>query len=243
MSGHSRWAGIKHKKAAVDAKKGKVFTRIIREITIAAKMGGAAVESNPRLRKAIEDSKAANMPSDNVKKAIQRGTGELPGVVFEEVSYEGYGPGGVAVLVTGTTDNRNRTSPDLRKIFADHGGNMGESGCVAWNFTMKGLIVVEKSAFSDEEKLMNAALDAGAEDIKTDHPEVFEVITAPADFEKVKAALAAASIPTASAEVTLLPGTTVALKGADAEKMIRLIDALEAHDDVKDVYSNADIQE
>lgn len=243
MSGHSRWAGIKHKKAATDSKKGKVFTRIIREVTIAAKQGGANVEHNPRLRKAIEDAKAANMPSENVKKAVQRGTGELPGVVFEEVSYEGYGPGGAAVMLTGTTDNRNRTSPDLRKIFADHGGNLGESGCVAWNFSTKGLIVVERSAFPDEEKLMTVALDAGAEDIKTDHPEVFEVVTPPHDVEKVKAALAAASIPTTSAEVTMLPGTMVALQGSDAQKMMDLIEELEAYDDVKDVYSNADIKE
>jgi YebC/PmpR family DNA-binding regulatory protein len=242
MSGHSRWAGIKHKKGAIDAKRGKVFTKIIREVTIAAKTGGGLPENNPRLRKAMDDAKAANMPSDNVKKAIQRGTGEIPGVVFEEVSYEGYGPGGVAVIVTGTTDNRNRTSSDLRKIFADSGGNMGESGCVAWNFSMKGHIVVEKAAFSNEDALMTAALDAGAEDIKTDDPEIFEIITAPADLEKVKSALAAAKIPMASAEATMLPGTMVALEGPAADKMVRLIDELENYDDVKDVYSNADIK-
>lgn len=243
MSGHSRWAGIKHKKGAIDAKKGKIFTKISREITIAAKGGGGLPENNSRLRKAMDDAKAANMPSDNVKKAIQRGTGEIPGVVFEEVSYEGYGPGGVAVMVTGTTDNRNRTSSDVRQIFASHGGNMGESGCVAWNFAMKGLIVVEKSAFSDEDKLMTAALDAGAEDIKTSHPEIFEVVTAPGDVEKVKAALAAAKVPVVSAEATMVPGTTVALEGSAAEKMVSLIEELENYDDVKDVYSNADIKE
>jgi YebC/PmpR family DNA-binding regulatory protein len=242
MSGHSRWAGIKHKKAAIDSKKGKVFTRIIREITIAAKSGGGQPEHNPRLRKAMDDAKAANMPLDNVKKAVQRGTGEIPGVVFEEVSYEGYGPGGAAVMVTGTTDNRNRTSSELRKIFADSGGNMGESGCVAWNFSLKGHIIVEKAAFSDEEKLMTVALDAGAEDIKTEDPEVFEIVTAPNDVEKVKAALAAAGVTVASAEATMLPGNTVALEGAAAEKMASLIDELESHDDVKDVYSNADIK-
>lgn len=242
MSGHSRWAGIKHKKAAIDAKKGKAFTRIIREITIAAKTGGGLLENNPRLRKAVDDAKAANMPLDNVKKAIQRGTGELPGVVFEEISYEGYGPSGVAVMVTGTSDNKNRTTSEVRKIFSDNGGNLGESGCVAWNFAMKGEVVVEKAAFSDEEKLMSVALDAGAEDIKSDDPEVFRVLTAPQDFEKVKAALAAAGVPAASAEVTMIPGTTVALEGAAAEKMASLIDELESHDDVKDVYSNADIK-
>jgi YebC/PmpR family DNA-binding regulatory protein len=243
MSGHSRWAGIKHKKAATDSKKGKVFTRITREITIAAKSGGGLIEHNPRLRKAIDDARAANMPMDNVKKAIQRGTGEIPGVVFEEISYEGYGPAGAAVIVTGTTDNKNRTSSDIRKIFADHGGNMGESNCVAWNFSTKGLITVDKSVFSDEDKLMTVALDAGAEDIKSDHPEVFQVITAPNnDMEKVKTAVAAAGIPVASAEITMLAGNRVLLEGANAEKMVDLVDELESYDDVKDVYTNADIK-
>ena len=242
MSGHSRWAGIKHKKGAIDAKRGKVFTKIIREVTIAAKTGGGVVENNPRLRKAMEDAKAANMPLDNVKKAIARGSGEIPGVVFEEVSYEGYGPGGAAVMVTGTTDNRNRTTSDLRKVFADHGGNMGESGCVAWNFSLKGHIVVEKAVFPDEDKLMTAALDAGAEDIKSDGPEIFEIVTAPAAFEKVKTALTAAQVPMASAEVTMLPGTLVALEGGPAEKMVALVEELENYDDVKDVYTNADIK-
>ncbi len=243
MSGHSRWAGIKHKKGAIDAKRGKVFTKIIREVTIAAKTGGGVVENNPRLRKAMEDAKAANMPLDNVKKAIARGTGEIPGVVFEEVSYEGYGPGGAAVIVTGTTDNRNRTSSEIRKVFSSHGGNMGEPNCVAWNFHHKGQIIVDRSAFSDEDKLMTAALDAGAEDIKTDHPEIFEVVTATADLEKVKTALTAAGIPIQSAEATMLPGTMVALSGADAQKMLNLLDELENHDDVKEVYANCDIKD
>ncbi|HMU74820.1 MAG TPA: YebC/PmpR family DNA-binding transcriptional regulator, partial [Elusimicrobiota bacterium] len=168
MSGHSRWAGIKHKKGALDAKRGKVFTRIVRELTIAAKTGGGNPDHNPRLRKAMDDAKAANMPMDNVKKAIQRGTGEIPGVVFEEISYEGYGPGGAAIFLTGTTDNKNRTASEIRKIFSSHGGNMGESGCVAWMFHSKGLLTVDREAFKDEEKLMTAALDAGAEDLKTD---------------------------------------------------------------------------
>jgi YebC/PmpR family DNA-binding regulatory protein len=243
MSGHSRWAGIKHKKGAIDAKRGKVFTKIIREITIAAKTGGGVVDNNPRLRKAMEDAKAANMPLDNVKKAIARGTGEIPGVVFEEVSYEGYGPGGAAVMVTGTTDNRNRTSSEMRKIFASHGGNMGESGCVAWNFHPKGQIVVDRKAFSDEDKLMTVALDAGAEDIKTADPDVFEVITPTAELEKVKSALAAAGVPLQSAESTLLPDTMVTLTGGDANKMMDLLDELENHDDVKEVYANCDIKE
>jgi YebC/PmpR family DNA-binding regulatory protein len=243
MSGHSRWAGIKHKKGAIDAKRGKVFTKIIREVTIAAKTGGGLPENNPRLRKAMDDAKAANMPLDNVKKAIARGTGEIPGVVFEEVSYEGYGPGGTAVMVTGTTDNRNRTSSEMRKIFSSHGGNMGESGCVAWNFHPKGQIIVDRAAFSDEDKLMTVALDAGAEDIRTADPEVFEVVTPTADLEKVKTALAAAAIPLQSAEATMLPGTMVALTGADAQKMVNLLDELEGHDDVKEVYANCDIKD
>jgi YebC/PmpR family DNA-binding regulatory protein len=242
MSGHSRWAGIKHKKGALDAKRGKIFTRIVRELTIAAKSGGGNPDHNPRLRKAIDDAKAANMPSDNVKKAIARGTGEIPGVVFEEVSYEGYGPAGAAVFLTGTTDNRNRTSSEIRKLFASHGGNMGESGCVAWMFQSKGMITVEKSAFSDEEKLMTVALDAGGEDLKTDDPDVFQVVTAPADFEKVKSALEAAKIPLAAAEVSFLPSTTVALTGAAAEKMSELLEELENHDDVKDVFTNGELQ-
>jgi YebC/PmpR family DNA-binding regulatory protein len=243
MSGHSRWAGIKHKKGAIDAKRGKVFTKIIREVTIAARVGGGVPENNPRLRKAIDDAKAANMPGDNVKKAIQRGTGEIPGVTFEEISYEGYGPGGAAVMLTGTSDNKNRTTSEIRKIFSSHGGNMGESGCVAWNFSSKGSIIVEKPSFSDEEKLMSVALDAGAEDVKSDAPDHFEILTAPGDLAKVKAALSGAGIPVASAETAMVPGTTVALAGSDAEKMMALIEALEEHDDVKDVFSNCDIKE
>ncbi len=243
MSGHSRWAGIKHKKGALDAKRGKVFTRIVRELSIAAKTGGGIIENNPRLRKAVEDAKAANMPSENVKKAIQRGTGELPGLTYEEVSYEGYGPGGAAVLLTGTTDNKNRTLSEVRKTFSSHGGNLGASGCVAWIFQTKGLIAVEKSAWKDEDKLMTAALEAGAEDMTSADESVYEVITAPADFDKVKAALEAAGIPLASAEVTRVPSTRVSLSGGDARQMVALLEELENHDDVKDVYTNGDIPE
>lgn len=242
MSGHSRWAGIKHKKGLIDAKKGKTFTRIVRELTIAARSGGGSPENNPRLRKAIEDARAANMPSDNVKKAIQRGTGEIPGMTFEEVSYEGYGPAGAAVFFTGTTDNKNRTSSEIRKIFSSHGGNMGESGCVAWMFQTKGQIIVEKAAWPDEDKLMTVALDAGAEDIKSEDPDVFQVLTAPADFEKVKAALTAAGVPLSSAEVTMVPSTMAPLKGGAARQMEALMEALENNDDVKDIYTNADIE-
>src|SRR5689334_5304159 len=200
MSGHSRWAGIKHKKGIADAKRGKLFTKIIREITIAAKMAGGSPDSNPRLRKAMDDAREANMPADNIKKAIQRGTGELPGVNYEELVYEGYGPSGVALIVEVTTDNKNRTAGEIRRAFSQHGGNLGETGSVGWMFSSKGLITIEKSK-TTEEQLMTVALDAGAEDIKSDDPDVFEVSTPPADFEKVKKALEAAAIPVLSAEV------------------------------------------
>jgi YebC/PmpR family DNA-binding regulatory protein len=241
MSGHSRWAGIKHKKGALDAKRGKVFTKIVRELTVAAKVGGGIPENNPRLRKAMDDAKAANMPMDNVKKAIARGTGEIPGVAYEEVTYEGYGPAGAAVFLTGTTDNRNRTTSEIRKIFSSHNGNLGAPGCVAWMFQSKGLITVDKKAWPDEEKLMAAAIDAGSEDFKSDDEDAYEIVTSPADFEAVKKALEAAKIPLATAELTMLPQNHVALKGSDAEQMLALMDELENHDDVKEVYANGDI--
>jgi YebC/PmpR family DNA-binding regulatory protein len=239
MSGHNKWASIKHKKAATDAKKGKVFTKIIREIVIAAKEGGGSIENNARLRKVIEDAKEANMPQDNIKKAIQRGTGELPGVTYEELNYEGYGPAGVALIVEVTTDNKNRTASEIRKMFSQHNGNLGETGCVGWMFDRKGEIIVEKSA-SDEEALMNIALEAGAEDFKSDASE-YEIITAPADFEKVKNALKEKNIPLQSAEITNIAQTNVKLTGSDAESMLKLMDSLEEHDDVKNVYANFDI--
>ncbi len=240
MSGHSRWAGIKHKKGIADAKRGKLFTKIIREITIAARIGGGSPESNPRLRKAMDDARNANMPSDNIKKAVQRGTGELPGVNYEELTYEGYGPNGVAVMVEATTDNKNRTVGEVRRIFSLNGGNLGESGTVAWVFDSKGLITVEKSKTS-EDQLMTVALDAGAEDIKSEDPDVFEIITPPTDFEKVKKALEGAQVPLASGDVTLVPKSYIKLVGADAERMLALMNALEDHDDVKNVYANFDI--
>lgn len=240
MSGHSRWAGIKHKKAVVDAKRGKIFTRIAREITVAAKQGGGKPENNPRLRKAIEDARNVNMPQENVKRAVQRGTGELPGAVFEEVTYEGYGPGGVAVFVEGTTDNRNRTTSEIRKIFADHGGNMGESGCVAWMFELKGYLTVPKAA-AEEEKLTNAAIDLGADDIKADDEEMFEITTAPADLESFKTKLQEAGFTVNSADITFLPKNTVPLTGDDARRCLELMDAFDDHDDVKTAYANFDI--
>ena len=240
MSGHSKWAGIKHKKAIIDAKRGKVFTRITREIVVAAKEGGGVLEHNARLRKAIELGREANMPQDNIKKAVLRGTGEIPGVMYEEVAYEGYGPSGVAIMLEGTTDNRNRTASEIRKIFSSHGGNMGENGCVSWMFSQKGYIAVEKSKHNEEE-LMEAALDLGAEDFRAEDEDMYEIFTKPADFEKVKKGLTEKNIPLASAEITFLPQTYVKLNGKPAESMLKLLDILEDHDDVKNVFANFDI--
>ena len=239
MSGHSKWSSIKHKKAATDAKRGKIFTKLIKEITVAARMGGGDAETNPRLRAAILAAKSENMPKDNIARAVKKGTGDLEGVNYEEIIYEGYGPGGAAVLIESLTDNKNRTVADIRYIFSKAGGNMGENGCVAWMFDKKGYIAVEDKAV-DEEALMEAALDAGAEDIREDDGN-FEVIIAPEDFEGVKAAIDNASIPYAVAEMTMLPQTTTLLKGKEAEQMVRLMDALEDCDDVQKVYTNADI--
>ena len=241
MSGHSKWHGIKHKKAKVDAAKGRIFTKVIKEITVAARHGGGDPGGNPRLRAAVQAAKAANMPSDNIERAIKKGTGELPGVHYEECVYEGYGPGGVAVLVEALTDNKNRTTSELRKVFSKHGGNMGESGCVAWMFAKKGLIQVE-AAKADEEKLMSVALEAGAEDMRREES-LFEVVTAPADFERVRDAVAKAGIPTVSAEVTMVPQNTLRVEGKPAQQMLQLMEDLEEHDDVQHVYANFDIPE
>ena len=239
MSGHSKWSSIKHKKAATDAKRGKIFTKLIKEITVAARMGGGDLEANPRLRTAIQAAKSENMPKDNIERAIKKGTGELEGVNYEESIYEGYGPGGAAVLIESLTDNKNRTVADIRYIFSKAGGNMGESGCVAWMFDKKGYIAVENKAV-DEDALMEAALDAGAEDIREDDGN-FEVITAIEDFEAVKTAIDAAAIPYIVAEVTMLPQSTTYLKGKEAEQMVKLMESLEDCDDVQKVYTNADI--
>lgn len=240
MSGHSKWATTKHKKGAADAKRGKIFTKIIREITVAAKMGGGQPDGNPRLRTAIAKAKENNMPADNIKKAIQKGTGELPGVAYEEITYEGYGPGGVAIIIQIMTDNKNRTVSEIRHLLSKSGGNMGESGSVGWMFQKKGYLSIEKQK-ADEEKLMSAALDAGAEDIRADDPALFEVITAPSDFEKVKKAMTDAGLVPSFSEVTFLPQTYVRLDGKEAEQMLRLMEALEDHDDVQNVYANFDI--
>ncbi len=239
MSGHSKWATIKHKKGALDAKRGKIFTRIIREIIMAARIGGGDPEKNPRLRKAVLDAKAANMPSDNVKRAIQRGTGELPGATYEEIMMEGYGPGGVALLVELTTDNRNRTVSEIRHAFSKNGGNLGEAGSVAWMFHKKGDIVVPKSA-AKEDDLMTIVLDAGGDDLKDDG-ENWEIIADPAAFEAVVEALKKAHITPASAEIAMIPQNYIKLEGQSAHTMIRLIEALEELDDVQHVYSNFDV--
>jgi YebC/PmpR family DNA-binding regulatory protein len=240
MSGHSKWATIKHKKGALDAKRGKIFTRLIKEITIAAKNGGDP-DKNPRLRTAIAAAKAENMPADNIKRAIQRGTGELPGVAYEEVTFEGYGPGGVAVLVEVSTDNRNRTVSDIRHIFSKGGGNMGEANSVAWMFHKKGDIVVPKAA-AQEDQLLDIVLEAGGEDLKDDGDN-WEILTDPAAFEAVLEAVKKAGIQPAVAEVAMIPQNYVKLEGSAAGQMVRLLEALEDHDDVQHVFSNFDMDQ
>jgi YebC/PmpR family DNA-binding regulatory protein len=239
MSGHSKWANIKHKKGAADARRGKVFTKLIKEIITAARLGGGDINANPRLRSAVLAAKAENMPKDNWERAIKKGTGELEGVNYEEATYEGYGPGGAAVFIESLSDNKNRAVSEIRHALTKHGGNMGENGCVAWMFDKKGYLVVEKSEV-DEEKLMETALEAGAEDVREDGDN-FEVITAPEDFEAVKEAVDTAGIASIDAEVTMLPQNMTPLDGDTALKMIRLIDALEDCDDVQKVYTNADL--
>jgi len=239
MSGHSKWATIKHKKGALDAKRGKTFTRLIKEITIAAKAGGGDPDGNPRLRTAILAAKAENMPAENIKRAIQRGTGELEGVNYEEISFEGYGPGGVAIIVDVLTDNRNRAVSEVRHGFSKNGGNLGESGSVRFMFAKKGLIAVEKSAAS-EEKLMDVVLENGGEDLN-DEGDTWEVITDPSSFEAVSGAIKAAGIPTVMSEVTMVASTYTKLEGPAANQMVRLLEALEDLDDVQNVYSNFDM--
>jgi YebC/PmpR family DNA-binding regulatory protein len=239
MSGHSKWATIKHKKAATDAKRGKAFTRIIKEITIAARSGGDP-DANPRLRTAVTAAKAVSMPADNIKRAIMRGTGELEGGQIDEITFEGYGPGGAAVLVMVATDNRNRTVSEVRHAFSKHGGNLGEVGSVGWMFERKSQIIIEEDK-TDEEQLMMIALDAGADDIR--HDGHWEVLSAPENHMAVLEAIQKAGIPTVSAEIAMVPKNVVKLEGKNASAMLRLNDALEEHDDVQNVYSNFDIDE
>ena len=241
MAGHSKWAQIKHKKAHTDAKRGKVFTKIVKEISIAARLGGGDPGGNPRLRLAIEKAKEVNMPHDNIKKAIQKGTGELPGVTYEEYVYEGYGPAGVAIMIEVMTDNKNRTIPEIRHMLGKHGGSLGESGCVSWMFNKKGYLLVSKAGVQ-EDSVMTVALDAGAEDMKNDPAEEnYEVITAPEDFSRVKEELEKAGISLSSAEVVMLPQNYIAVDGKAADQMIRLMEALEDHEDVQNVYANFDL--
>ncbi|MCC7176125.1 MAG: YebC/PmpR family DNA-binding transcriptional regulator [Bryobacterales bacterium] len=241
MSGHSKWATIKHKKAAADAKRGKVFTRVIKEIMIAARAGGGDPDGNPRLRTAVLAAKAVSMPADNIKRAIMRGTGELEGGQIDEVMFEGYGPGGAAVLVQVATDNRNRTVSEIRHIFTKQGGNLGEHGSVIWMFERKSQILVDQSKAS-EEQLMDLVLDAGAEDLRGDGAQ-WEVVSPPEAHDAVLEALHKAAIETASAQIAMLPKNTIRLEGKNAGSMLRLAEALEEHDDVQNVYSNFDIDE
>lgn len=242
MSGHSKWHTIKHKKGALDAKRGKIFTKLIKEITVAARTGGSGdVESNARLRKVVNDAKGMNMPNDTIDRAIKRGTGELEGVNYEEITYEGYGIGGVAVLVETMTDNRNRTVAELRHLFSKNGGNLGESGSVAWMFDKKGLIIVDKSAKSEDE-LLELALEAGADDMQEDG-DVFEIYTSPDAFNDVHESLQKAGIEMQSAEISMIPQNYIKLEGDDAKKMLKLYDAIDDNDDVQNLYANFDIDE
>ena len=239
MSGHSKWSTIKHKKAAKDAKRGKVFTKLIKEITVAARLGGGDIKASPRLRTAVLAARSQSMPGDTIDRAIKKGTGELEGVNYEEVTYEGYGPSGVAVLVEALTDNRNRTVADLRNIFDKCGGNLGTSGSVAWMFTKRGLLAVDRAGI-DEDRVMEVALEAGADDV-TDSGDILEILTTPEQFEAVKEAIESAAITPASAEITMMPSSTTAISGKPAEQMIRLLEMLDDHDDVQRVSSNMDI--
>jgi YebC/PmpR family DNA-binding regulatory protein len=239
MSGHSKWASIKHKKGALDAKRGKIFTRVIKEISVAARLGGGDPTGNARLRQAIAAAKAENMPKDNIERAIKKGTGELEGVNYEEVSYEAYGPGGVAVLIDCLTDNKNRTVADLKHIFDRHGGSLGAPGCVSWIFEKKGVIAFDQGK-AEEEKLLEVALDSGAEDVKQADNQ-FEVVMNPADFDKVKKAFDTLGLKYSLAEITMIPQNFVRLDGKKAEQMLNLMEALEDNDDISHIYANFDI--
>lgn len=241
MSGHSKWHSIKHKKAATDSKRGRLFTRLIKEMTAAARMGGGDPDANPRLRLAIATAKAGNMPAENIKRAVMRGTGELPGVSYEDVNYEGYGPGGVAIYIQALTDNKNRTVAELRHILSKNGGNLGEAGCVGWMFDRKGYFVVEKTAV-DEDKLLEIALGAGADDMREDGNN-FEILSTPDNFDTIRSALESAEIPTVAAEISMIPQNNVKLESKNAQTMLKLMEALEDHEDIQNVWANFDIDE
>jgi YebC/PmpR family DNA-binding regulatory protein len=241
MSGHSKWATIKHKKAAVDARRGKVFTKLIRELTSAARIGGGDADSNPRLRTAVAAAKTANMPADTIQRAIKKGTGELPGEVYEEVTYEGYGAGGIAILVDVLTDNKNRTVAEIRHLFAKNGGSLGESGCVAWMFARKGLLTLSASQ-TDEDTLLEVVLEAGGDDVKVES-DTYEIVTAPEAFEDVRSALEQKGLTLEVAEITMIPQNTVPVEGKQAEQVLRLMEALDDQDDVRKAHANFDISE
>jgi YebC/PmpR family DNA-binding regulatory protein len=243
MSGHSKWSTIKHKKGRADAKRGKIFTKIIREITVSAREGGGDPESNPRLRSAVSAAKAANMPADNIKRAIQRGTGEIPGVSYEEISFEGYGPGGVAVMLQLLTDNRNRTTPEIRHLFTKHGGNLGENGCVSWLFTRKGMILIPRTEDLEEDRVLELALESGAEDLDTADEDYYRVFTSPEELHQVKESLEQAGLAVEAAQFEMEPSSTTRLEGKQAHQMVRLMDAFEDHDDVQNVWANFDIDD
>jgi YebC/PmpR family DNA-binding regulatory protein len=240
MSGHSKWSTIKHKKGAADAKRGKLFTRIIKEMTVAARLGGGDAEGNPRLRAAVAEAKANNMPKDNIERAIKRGTGELEGATYEEVTYEGYGPGGVAIIVEALTDNTNRTTPEIRHTFEKHGGNLGTPGSVRFQFEKKGYFAVEKTAVG-EDKLMEIALEAGADDLQTDDADAFEIYTTPENFEPVRQALESNKVATVEAKLGMIPANYVTVDEQKSKQIMRLLEILDDHDDVQNVWSNFDI--
>jgi YebC/PmpR family DNA-binding regulatory protein len=241
MSGHSKWHTIKHKKGAADAKRGKIFTRLIKELTVAARSGGGDVDMNPRLRTIVAEAKANNMPRENIERAIRRGTGEEPGVSYEEIMYEGYGPGGVALMIQTLTDNKNRTVGEIRHMLGKYNGNLAAENSVAWMFSRKGQVIVEKQK-ADEEKLLNAALDAGADDM-SDDGSAWEIVSAPESFEAVRDAVKGLGLEPASAEVAMIPQNYIKLQGKDAQQMLRLMEALDDHDDVQHVWANFDIEE
>ena len=241
MSGHSKWHSIKHKKGATDARRGKLFTKFIKEITVAARAGGGDPDANARLRKAVLDAKAGNMPNDTIDRAVRRGTGAEEGVTYDEITYEGYGPGGVALLIEAVTDNRNRTVAEIRHVFSKNGGNLGESGSVGWLFEKKGYIVVEKAA-KPEDELFDIAIEAGADDVRDDGDNV-EIITSPENFESVQSAIKSAGVEPQVAEVSMVPQNYIKLEGSSAQQMLRLMEAMEDHDDVQRVYANFDIDE
>ena len=239
MSGHSKWHKIRHTKGAVDAKRGKIFTKLIKEITVAARIGGGDVTGNPRLRAAVEAARAANMPSDNIKRAVQKGTGELPGQQYEEVAYEGYGPGGVAIFVQAMTDNKNRTLPEIRHLFSKYGGNLGEQNSVAWMFEKRGYLVIDKGHLSEDD-LMEVVLDAGGEDLRDDG-DCYEVLTPPEAYGSVREALEKRSVPIATGEISMIPKNRVRVAGKKAQNILSMMEALEDHDDVQHAYANFDI--